>query len=405
MNKRKLLPLAGAALVACVAGAILHARPKHQGGAKMETVKVDRGRVVARVTATGTLSAMVTVQVGSQVSGRLQEIHVDFGSPVKKGQVIARIDPALFQAAEQQARANRAAAAGNLARARAQATEAGRHLDRSGALSARNLIAPADLDTARSNAEVAQASVAAAQGGLEQARAALNQARVMLAYTTIVSPIGGIVISRNVDVGQTVAASLQSPTLFTIAEDLRKMLVHTSVAEADVGKLRAEMMVTFTVDAYPGERFKGAVRQIRDAPQTAQNVVTYDAVIDVDNTELKLKPGMTANVTFVYAEREDVLRVPSVALRFHPPADLAAPGAKVKGRREGKSPSLRRSVWALRDGTPTEVPVEMGVSDGTLAELLTGDLKEGDALITDMVMKKAKASQSRTATAKPKRIF
>ncbi len=306
----------------------LHRAPKSPY--HLEKATVDRGTITGKVTATGSLSALVTVQVGSQVSGRIQDLGADFGSHVRKGDVIARLDPRLFQAAVEQATANRQAAQGTLAENQAKQVHAERELDRAKALAAKKLIAPAELDARAADAAAATAAVAASVGDLAQARAEQHQAAVNLGYTTIVSPIGGTVISRNVDVGQTVAASLQAPTLFTIAEDLRKMQVHTAVSEADVGKLAAEMPATFTVDAYPREKFHGLIRQIRDAPQTLQNVVTYDAVIDVDNDALKLKPGMTANVTFVYAERRNVLRVPTAALRFRPPAELVAAGGGAK---------------------------------------------------------------------------
>jgi HlyD family secretion protein len=376
-----------------------------------DTTPVDRGRIVAKVTATGTLSALVTVQVGSQVSGRIAAINVDFNSPVRKGQVIARIDPQLFQAAVEQARANTVAAEGNLAKARAQALDAERQLGRTRELASRKLVAAADLDTSQANADAAKASVEAAQGTVAQARAALNQAQVNLDYTTIASPTNGVVISRSVDVGQTVAASLQAPTLFVIAEDLAKMQVDTSVAEADVGRLRAGMQATFTVDAYPGEVFTGTVRQVRNAPQTVQNVVTYDAVVDVANRELKLKPGMTATVTFVYAEKDDVVRIPNAALRFRAtPAMLrggaagkrgpaganaaSAQGARPDAARgqagaRGGAPGGRdeagtRQVWVLRDdATAAPVAVRTGVSDGSLTELVSGELRPGDKVITD----------------------
>jgi HlyD family secretion protein len=241
---------------------------------KYETVKVDRGRITARVTATGTVSALVTVQVGSQVSGRIAELHADFNSVVKKGQVIAKIDPELFKAAVEQGKANYAAAKGNLEKAQAQAVDAERQYERAKALAERQLIATADRDTAESTAGAARAQVAASQGAVSQATASLHQAQVNLDYSIIKSPIDGVVISRSVDVGQTVAASLQAPTLFTIAENLAKMQVDTSVAEADVGKLKPDMTATFVVDAYPQERFRGKVRQIRNAPQSVQNVVT-----------------------------------------------------------------------------------------------------------------------------------
>jgi HlyD family secretion protein len=356
---------------------------KKGGAVKYETQKVERGKIVARVTATGTLSALVTVQVGSQVSGRIASLGADFNDAVKKGQVIARLDPQLFQAAVEQARANLLAAQGNLARAKAQAVDAKRQAERAEALAKEKLVAASERDTTAANAAAAEAQVAAAEGAVAQARAALHQAEINLGYTTIVSPVNGVVISRSVDVGQTVAASLSAPTLFTIAEDLRKMQVDTNVAEADVGRVRPGMTATFTVDAFPGKRWKGTVRQVRNAPQTVQNVVTYDAVIDVENPELELKPGMTATVTFVYAEKDDVLRVPNAALRFRAPPDLA--------KRAGKPPSPdsgARLVWRLDDpsaagATPVPVVVKLGVSDGTVTELVDGPLKEGDALVTD----------------------
>ena len=341
------------------------------------TAPATRGDLVARVTATGTLSALVTVQVGSQVSGRIQELLADFNTPVKKGQVIARIDPRLFQAAVDRERANLLAAEGNLAKARADAEDAERKFARARALQAERVVSRADLDTAESTATAAKGQVAAAEGAVAQARAALNQAKVNLDYSTIESPTDGVVIARNVDVGQTVAASLQAPTLFLIAQDLTKMQVDTSVAEADVGKLRAAMPATFTVDAYPGERFHGVVRQIRNAPETKLNVVTYDAVLDVGNDDLRLKPGMTANVTFVVAERRGVLKVPNAALRFTPPDET-----RRAADREASGPD-HRAVWVLRDGKPERVEVRTGITDGSFTEVKSGALRAGDAVITD----------------------
>jgi HlyD family secretion protein len=377
---------------------------------RYETTTVGKGRIVAKVTASGTLSALVTVQVGSQVSGRIQHLFVDFNSPVKKGDVIAKIDPGLFEAAVEQARANYVAAQGNLTKARAQAVDAERQFRRAKALVERQLIAQAEVDTAQTNAESANAQIEVAQGGLAQAKAALHQAEVNLAYTNIISPTNGVIISRNVDVGQTVAASLQAPILFLIAEDLSKMQVHTSVAEADIGKLEDGMAATFTVDAYASERFRGAVRQIRNAAQAVQNVVTYDAVVDVDNADLKLRPGMTATVTFVYAEKDDVLRIPNAALRFRPPQELLAQGrrnqhARAGERRDGgaalpgtanaSTPTEvsqplrgrggpdRRAVWVLRGDQPEMVPVRVGISDGTVTELVEGSLRAGDCVVVD----------------------
>jgi HlyD family secretion protein len=328
---------------------------------------------------------------------------------VKKGELIAKIDPQLFQAAVEQAGANLVAAQGNLAKAKAQAADAQRQADRSKQLAEKKLVAQADFDTAQSNADAAVAAVQAAEGAVAQAKAALYMARVNLAYTDILSPTNGTVISRNVDVGQTVAASLQAPTIFVIAEDLAKMQVDTSVAEADVGRLKDGMPTTFTVDAYPSEVFKGKVRQIRNSPTTVQNVVTYDAVIDVDNPELKLKPGMTANVTFIYAEKDDVLKVPNAALRFKPPPGFYAPEGGASGRSgpgagsgradagQGAGPGGgqakrpdgrpetpdRRTLWVVKEGKPAPVRIKTGISDGTATEVVEGPVEVGTEVVTD----------------------
>jgi HlyD family secretion protein len=389
----------------------------HKSAFHLEKSRVERGDVVGRVTATGALSALVTVQVGSQVSGRISNLYADFGQRVTRGQVVARLDPQLFQAALEQARANRDAAAGALHEAITKADNAKKQLARSEELKSKNLIAAADYDAAELQAASTAAAVDTAKGDLEQARANLHQATVNLGYATVISPINGVVISRNVDVGQTVAASLQAPTLFTIAEDLGKMQVHAAVSEADVGRLAPGMPASFVVDAYPDERFKGV---IRDAPQTLQNVVTYDAVIDVDNPDHRLKPGMTANVTFVYAAHKGVLRIPSAALRFLPPPELlteqglAAPSKKHKkdklkdhplaagpAQRPGsKAPAgddaadgrgPRRTVWTLRNERLAAVPIEVGVADGSNVEVKSGELAEGDVVVTDALDKNERA--------------
>jgi len=408
-RRRILLVLAAVAVVVAALGLWRWRAGAGQPKFQFDTAKLERGKIVAKVTATGTLSALVTVQVGSQVSGRIAALYADFNSSVKKGQRIAKIDPQLFQAAADQARANLFAAEGNLVKAQVQAADARRQATRQRELAARKLNAQADLDTAVANADAADAQVRSAEGSVAQARAALRQAEVNLAYTDIVSPTNGTVISRSVDVGQTVAASLQAPTIFVIAEDLSKMQVDTSVAEADVGRLRPGMAASFTVDAYPSEVFRGVVRQIRNAPQTVQNVVTYDAVIDVDNPDLKLKPGMTANVTFVYAEKDDVLRVPNAALRFRPPPSLLAssnakgggapgrPGANATGPgspgggraggagpRPGAEPADRRTIWTLDGERPEAKRIRVGISDGSFTEVVEGEAKAGDVVVTDV---------------------
>jgi len=402
---------------------VRQARAKNQ--VHFDTTQVERGRIVAKVTATGTLSAIVTVQVGSQVSGRIAALFADFNSSVTKGQLVAKIDPQLFEAQVAQARANLVAAQGNLDKAKAQAVDADRQYKRNVTLAERKLIAQADLDTSQSNADAAKAQVEAAAGAVEQAKAGLHSAEVNLAYTDIISPTDGIVISRNVDVGQTVVSSMTASTLFLIAEDLRKMQVDTSVAEADIGKLKPGMKATFSVDAYPNERFTGTIRQVRNSPQTVQNVVTYDAVIDVSNPELKLKPGMTANCTFVWAERDDVLRIPNAALRFRLPAELLAqlnpaaknghakpaPGAEAAqgaGAPGKNHPAVapdpeRKTVWVLREGKPLPVVIRGGVSDGSLTEVVEGNVSEGDQVITEA--SGGAGAQGQQAGAFPRRMF
>ncbi|HBN07240.1 MAG TPA: efflux RND transporter periplasmic adaptor subunit [Cyanobacteria bacterium UBA8530] len=350
----------------------------HRSTPSYQTTPVERGRIAAKVTATGALSALVTVQVGSQVSGRIQQLFADFNSPVRKGQILVKLDPQLYAAALNQVQANYLSAKSNLVKSQIQAAEAERQLRRTKLLADRKLIALADLDTAQANASVAKAQVESARAGISQVQASLHQAEVNLAYTTIVSPIDGVVISRNVDVGQTVAASLSAPTLFVIAQDLRKVQVDASISEADIGKLRAGMKTEFTVDAYPNDRFEGLVRQIRNSPQTVQNVVTYDAVIDVANPDLRLKPGMTANVTFTYDSRENVLSVPNAALRFKPPV---SDSKRTPGKRRRPSDPSRGTVWVLRESKLVPLKIKMGLSDGTQTEVVSGEIKEGDKLV------------------------
>jgi HlyD family secretion protein len=329
---------------------------------KFRKMKIERGEIASAVTATGTINPVVNVLVGSQVSGTIKALHADFNSQVKEGQVIAQIDPAIFDAQVEQGRANllnaRANltnieanlknAQANLAKAEVSVLDTKRTLDRNKELAKRNVVAQATLDTAQANydsalaqrdsnkaqIESARAQIEQGKAQIEQARASLKVSETNLHYTTIRSPVNGTVISRNVDVGQTVAASLQAPTLFTIAKDLTKMQVDSNISEADVGRIAVGQDATFTVDAYPERTFRGKVSEIRNAPTTVQNVVTYDVVIQVDNKELKLKPGMTANVSVLIAHKENVLKIPNAALRFQPQT-----GAKEQAGEKEKSAS------------------------------------------------------------------
>jgi HlyD family secretion protein len=274
--------------------------------------------VVEVVGATGTLEAVTTVQIGSQVSGTIQSLYADFNSQVKKGQVIARLDPSIFQARLGQAEANLVAARANLDRARATVDDTRLKFERSKELAAQKLVPQSDLDTAKANHDGAVAAVKAAEAAVSQSVAAVNQAKLDLSHTVIDTPIDGVVISRNVDVGQTVAASFQAPVLFTVANDLTRMRVNASIDEADVGRVREGQDVLFHVDAYPERDFWGRVEQVRLNPTTVSNVVTYNAIVAVDNENLLLRPGMTATVSVQVRKAENTLRVPAAALRFRP---------------------------------------------------------------------------------------
>ena len=398
---------------------------------KFRTVKVERGEISSIVTATGTINPVVTVLVGSQVSGTIKALYADFNSRVKEGEVIAQIDPAIFEAQVEQAKANVATALANLSNAQANlqniqanlvkaevaVSDAKRTLDRNMQLMKMNAVAQASLDTTQANydsavaqreatkaqLEVAKSQIESAKAQVDHSKAALKLAETNLRYTTIRSPVNGTVISRNVDVGQTVAASLQAPTLFTIAKDLTQMQVDTNFSEADIGRIEKEQEATFNVDAYPERTFRGRVSEIRNAPLTVQNVVTYDVVIQVNNKDLKLKPGMTANVSIVVAHREGILKIPNAALRFRPEfAKTEGTGEKrretsqstgqrlVKREEEGKP----GRVWVLSpEGKPVPMSIALGITNGTFSEILAGDLKEGKELIVEETSKKKGQNQ------------
>ncbi|MEW6410234.1 MAG: efflux RND transporter periplasmic adaptor subunit [Nitrospirota bacterium] len=350
------------------------------------TSKVERGELTSSVSASGTLNAIVTVLVGSQVSGTIQSLYADFNSVVKKWQVIARLDPSTFSAQVNQAKANLVNAEANLEKAKVAVADTKRNLERAKELSAKGIISQSDLDTAQTNYDSAVAQVNSAVAQVEQAKAALNLAEVNLSYTVIKAPVNGIVISRNVDVGQTVAASLQAPTLFTIAQDLTKMQIDTNVDEADIGKVKDEMDVEFTVDSYPEKVFEGKVIQVRNAPIVVQNVVTYDVVVGVDNPDLRLKPGMTANVSIIIARKDNVLKVPNAALRFRPPKGSSSPEKKESSDKRDKKDRAWQKVWMLEKGKLKAIPVRIGISNGSFSEILEGDIKEGQEVVVEGVL-------------------
>ena len=343
---------------------------------KFRTEKVTRGNITEAITASGTVNPVTTVLVGTQVSGTIKSIYADFNSPVKKGQLIAQIDPAAFEAQEEQARANLLAAKANLEKAEASLLDAERIRDRNRKLFSENIVSQAGLDTSETNYETSKAQVSVSKAQVAQTEAALKIAGTNLTYTRILSPVDGIVVSRSVDVGQTVAASFQTPTLFTIAQDLTKMQIDTNVDEADIGKVKEGQDVEFTVDAYPDISFKGTVSQVRNSPVTVQNVVTYDVIIKVDNPDFKLKPGMTANVSIVLSVKKDILKIPNAALRFNP-------DAKDKTRVQHKGPG----VWIIENKKTLRITVTTGISDGNYTELVSGDVKEGQEVVLESLVK------------------
>jgi len=359
-----------------------------------KSTKVERGTIVSSVAATGNLSAVTTVQVGTQVSGTIQKLYVDYNSRVRKGQPIAEIDPSLFNAAVEQSQGNAFSAEGNLLKARVSLADAERTLQRNKKLLADGIISQGDYDLAETAWQAAQAALKSAEGSVAQTRGALMQSKTNLRYSVIRSPVDGVVISRAIDVGQTVAASFQTPTLFTIAQDLTKMQIEVSVDEADISRIRLDQSATFTVDAYPEQQFRGKVVQIRSAPVITQNVVTYVVVVNVDNSELKLKPGMTANVTIEVAKKDDVLKIPPAALRFKPKsagtkaeatAEKRAAGGPLPaaGGRAGGRKAAGQQVYVLKEGKPVAVPIKTGIANSASIELVEGELKEGDEVIIE----------------------
>jgi HlyD family secretion protein len=434
VRKARLKPwlfAAGLLLLAVVAGLIWRAVAK-PAPAAWSSAQVHRGTVTKSISATGKVEALTTVNVGSQVSGTVAEMYVDYNTPVKKGQIIARLDASQLQAQVTQATANQLSATAGIqtgqnavlsADAAAQAAEfnvertksvvadAQRNLDLTQQMVNEGVTARRDLDTAKAalaqaaaqnqqalaqwnqakaQAQSARSQVTQARAQTQQAAASVQLANVNLEHTIIRAPIDGVVVARNVDVGQTVAASLQAPTLFLIANDLSRMQVLADIDEADIGQLGPDSRVTFTVDAYPADVFHGRIAQIRLAPQTVQNVVTYTAVIQVDNPDLKLKPGMTANVTAIVAERQNVVTVPNAALRFRP--------ANAEQPQRGKQGP---TVWKIDGEQLTAAPVKLGITDGVVSEVISGEVKEGDRIAIPAAANGAAARTGSTATRNP----
>ena len=340
------------------------------------TAPVTHGAVTRVVTATGTVNPVLTIIVGSYVSGVIQQLFCDYNTQVKQGQVCAKIDPRPYQSVVDQDKANLDVAKSQLVKDQANLSYAEKNYQRNRLLALRNYTSQDIADNARSVYEQAQAQVALDEATIELHQALLDAAKINLGYTDIASPVDGTVVSRNVTMGQTVAASFQTPTLFLIATDLTKMQVDTNVSESDIGAINQGNKASFTVDAYPGRVFAGSVVQVRQSPQTVQNVVTYDVVIGVDNADLILKPGMTASTQIVIAQRGDVIRVPDQALRYTPGGVTAATTGVAPGE-----PGQAR-LWLLRDGHAVAVPVVLGLDDDSFTEVVSGDVKPGEQVIT-----------------------
>jgi len=343
---------------------------------KYKTEKAIRGEIVETVTALGTVNPIVSTIVGSQVSGTIKKILVDYNSPVKKGQLLALIDPSIFESQVEQSKANLMTAKANLQKIKSITVNDEKTYLRNKNLFAQDFIAESDVDAALANYMSDLAQIEAAKAQIIQAEASLKNTQTNLRYTKILSPVNGIVISKNVDVGQTVAASFQTPTLFLVAQDLTQMQIDTNVSEADIGKVKVNQDVEYTLDGYPNATFYGKVKQVRNSPTTVQNVVTYDVVIQVTNKDLKLKPGMTANVSIITSKRKNTLMVANAALRFSPNKDKVY-----------KNPG----IWVLNKGELKRIDITVGISDSNYTEITSGNIKEGDDIIIESLDKEKKS--------------
>ena len=355
------------------------------GAVHYTTAPVTRGAVTRMVTATGTVNPVLTIIVGSYVSGVIQDLSCDYNTKVTRGQVCAKIDPRPYQTIVDQNKANLAEAKAQLEKDKATLDYAQLTYDRNARLVQSNAVSKDAFDNAKSALDQALAQIGVDEATIGQREAQLAAAQVNLDYTNIISPVDGTVVSRNVTMGQTVAASFQTPTLFLIATDLTKMQVDTNVSESDIGGIKVANKSLFTVDAFPKRAFQGAVSQVRQSPQTVQNVVTYDVVVSVDNTDLALMPGMTAATRIIIDQRNDVLRVPSQALRY-------APAGAQRGNNHPANAGNQGRVWVLRDDKPVRISVTAGLDDDTYTEIVKGDLKEGDQVIVTEQRDAAKAA-------------
>ena len=339
---------------------------KNKNKEKIITKKADTCTITQIVEASGTINPVNTVSVGSTVSGLIKEIYVDFNSEVKKGQILAQIDPATFEAAVQQSQASINNAKANLAKLQAEEDLAQKTYTRYKNLYAKNFVAKSELDQAESSYKSIKAQINAAKAQITQAQAQYQTAKTNLGYTKIIAPVDGTVISRKIDLGQPVAASFQAPELFTIAQDLKKMQIEVSVSEADIGKVKEGQDVTYALDGYPDDEFFGKVSQVRLSSTTVSNVVTYSVIVDVENEDLKLKPGMTANVSIITEKKENILCAPNSAL-------------KVSLEKDKKYEN--QGIWIIEKRNPTRVDIEVGASDDNQFEIISDKIKKGDEVV------------------------
>lgn len=354
------------------------------------TVPAKRKTIIEAVEASGTVNPVNTVDIGSQVSGMIKEIYVDYNSKVTKGQLLAQIDPSLFQAQVDKARGDLQAAISNKAKVQAMLAYDKKNYERYKRLYTKNYVAKSDLDLAEATYKSDLAQLAASEGSINQARATLQNNLTNLKYTKIVSPVDGTVVSRAVDVGQTVAASFQTPTLFQVAQDLTNMQIEVNVSEADIGRIKKGQEVEYTLDGYADEVFHGKVTEVRIAPTTVSNVVTYTVIVDVDNKEQKMIPGMTANVSIITNKRENVISVPTDALKF---TDKELTGGK-KYKDQG--------LWVIKDNKPVRITIKTGAKDSDKTEIISQELKEKDRVILRKRGENDKAAQGQR---RPMRLF
>lgn len=353
----------------------------------LQTEQAAMGDITATVTASGRMNAISVVEIGTQVSGTVREIYVDYNSPVSADQLIAMIDPTILKLQLSELQANLAVARAGVESAGAALSDGERKLKRNRELYARKLIAKSELEESETGVQMKRALLREARSRVSQAEAAVARGRTNLNHTRIVSPVNGVVVSRKVDVGQTVAASFQTPTLFSIAQDLTKMQIDTNVDEADIGRVAEGQSVSFRVDAFPEETFEGRVVQVRIAPQTVDSVVTYTVVIHVDNGELKLKPGMTANVSIETSRRKNILRVPAAALRFSPPQPLLEQTSPDRSGPRSRPAPNEGFVWSARDGKlERKIAIVTGITDNRWVEVLSGDIGSGDTLVINALV-------------------